>query len=576
MTGFRIEKLRLDERSVEAWSRVDPRFTNWPVVYALSGGRSVYVGESLHAANRFQQHLKSPERRSLSEARVVIDHRFNKSACLDLESFLIRLFAGDGQLTVLNRNEGITDADYFDRASYHATFERIFEELREAGMFSRSIPEIENDVLFKLSPFKALSTDQAAVVENLLEGLFADIESASRSLAVVQGDPGTGKTIVAIYLMKLLSDIQASDAADAIDVDSMFADFFQPGHPELLRDFRVGLVVPQQALRKSVQRVFGRTPGLDPSQVLSPFQVGQSEQPFDLLLVDEAHRLGQRAAQASAVLNLQFADINTRLFGKDDHDLTQLDWIERQSSHQILLVDQLQSVKPADLPTAVLGDVLRRAETDDRYYRLFAQHRVRAGSDYVAYVRAVLRGESPSRPDFGEYDLRFFDDLGTMRDEIRRLDESVGLARLLAGYAWPWRSRRDRDAYDIEIDGVQLRWNTRIVDWVNSPTSIDEVGSIHTIQGYDLNYAGVIIGPDLRHDPDTGRIVFDRPSYHDVNGKKNNPMRGITYSDDDLLQYVRNIYSVLLTRGIRGTFVYVHDPALREHLRSALGFAPSS
>ena len=105
------------------------------------------------------------------------------------------------------------------------------------------------------------------------------------------------------------------------------------------------------------------------------------------------------------------------------------------------------------------------------------------------------------------------------------------------------------------------------VDWVNSATSLDEMGSIHTIQGYDLNVAGVVIGRDLRYDRDARRIRFDRTQYRDRNGKANNNQLGLTYTDDQLLEYVRNIYTVLLTRGIRGTYVYVCDPDLREYLR---------
>ena len=150
----------------------------------------------------------------------------------------------------------------------------------------------------------------------------------------------------------------------------------------------------------------------------------------------------------------------------------------------------------------------------------------------------------------------------------------MGLARVVAGYAWPWRSKRDKSAYDIELDGLRLRWNQVAVDWVNSPGSLDEVGSIHTIQGYDLNYAGVVIGKDLRYDPARGALYFDRANYHDSRGMQNNRIRGITYTDDDVLSMVRNIYAVLLTRGIRGTFVYICDSALREHLRPYFQGAP--
>jgi DUF2075 family protein len=194
---------------------------------------------------------------------------------------------------------------------------------------------------------------------------------------------------------------------------------------------------------------------------------------------------------------------------------------------------------------------------------------VRAGEDYIGYVRAILAGEArrPHPRAFAPYDLRFFDNLGDMRAEILRLDEAEGLARLLAGFAWKWTTKSDRTAYDIELDGFSLRWNGTDRDWVASEGSVEEVGSIHTIQGYDLNYAGVIIGPDLRYDTDRERIGFDRTNYFDSQGMKNNIQRGITYSDEDILRYVRNIYGVLLTRGIRGTFVYVCDDALREYIR---------
>jgi DUF2075 family protein len=154
-----------------------------------------------------------------------------------------------------------------------------------------------------------------------------------------------------------------------------------------------------------------------------------------------------------------------------------------------------------------------------------------------------------------------------LRRELLLREQEHGLARLVAGYAWKWITKKQKDAFDIEIDGLSLRWNQTQRDWINSPGAIDEVGSIHTVQGYDLNFAGVIIGRDLRFDPVAQRIVFDRSNYHDTKGRENNPKLGITYSDEDLLAYVRNIYTVLLTRGIRGTYVYVCDDALREHLK---------
>jgi DUF2075 family protein len=96
------------------------------------------------------------------------------------------------------------------------------------------------------------------------------------------------------------------------------------------------------------------------------------------------------------------------------------------------------------------------------------------------------------------------------------------------------------------------------------------MGSIHTIQGYDLNFAGVVIGRDLSYDPISGDITFQRDSYFDTKGKEDNPKLGLKFSDSELLAYVINIYRVLLTRGIKGTFLYVVDEGLRGHLRRSL------
>jgi len=572
MTGFSLANVAFDTTEIARWGATDKRYRNWPVVYVLNSSSEVYVGESLNVEARLKQHVASVDKSTMTDTRVIVNERFNKSACLDLESFLIRMFAGDGNYTVLNRNAGIIDSEYYDRETYRKSFEEIFEELRtQENLFTRTIPEIVNSDLFKLSPFKALNHDQAGAVQDILDGLFHDIEGGKTSISVVQGGPGTGKTVVAIYLVKLIEDIRLHDPQDPIDEDSIFSDFFTPGHPELLQDFRVGIVVPQQSLRESIRRVFSKTPGLEREMVLSPFDVGASEQPFDLLIVDEAHRLNHRANQAAAALNRKFADINVRLFGRDDPELTQLDWITHQSKHTIFMLDRDQSVRPADLPGSTTQALMDSAHSNGALHQLRSQMRISSEHDYVEYIKAVLSNSPPpARQEFPDYDLRFYDDPGEMRRAILKRNEEVGLSRLVAGYAWAWNSKADKSAYDIEIGDVKLRWNSSPKDWISAAGSELEVGSIHTVQGYDLNYAGVIIGRDLRLDEEIGSIFFDRSNYFDKKGMENNTKRGIKYSDADLLQLVRNIYTVLLTRGMRGTYVYVHDAALRERLRRFL------
>ena len=567
MTSFTIKHFHRDSGVAFAIGDDDPRFGNWPVVYTLNDKKQVYVGESLNVRGRFNQHLKAEDKQHLTSALVVIDSTFNKSAALDLESNLVRLLAGDGQFEVLNRNEGIVDAEYFDRKKYRKTFDEIFEQLRELGVFSRPVHEIENLDLFKLSPFKALNPDQEQTVQSFIGDLLMNLGNGENSQSVIQGGPGTGKTVVGVYLMKLLRDLGSDISVEDTESDSFITDPFIAKHKELLRGFRIGLVVPQQALRESVKQVFAKTPGLERAMVLTPFDVGKADEPYDLLIVDESHRLDRRSPQSSAQNNLDFAKITTKLFGSDDFSITQLDWIVKQSSHQVFLLDAAQSVRPTDLPQEVLETLVETAESSKRFYPLESQMRVQGGADYIEYVKAIFSEAPPAPRDFPGYDLRWFEHLGAMEYALDEKEAHGGLARMVAGYAWKWVSKKDQSAFDIELDGVRRKWNSADKDWVQSADAPGEVGSIHTVQGYDLNYAGVIIGNDLRYDPTEKRFFVDEGSYWDKKGKQNSEKYGIKNTPEDLLRYVINIYVVLLTRGIRGTFIYVCDPALREYLR---------
>ncbi|MFC7456243.1 DNA/RNA helicase domain-containing protein [Brachybacterium sp. GCM10030267] len=339
MTSFEIQRIPFDADVVAGMTELHPRFDDWPLVYTIDNGRSVYVGETQRVGSRMKQHLKNPAKSSLRQIRVIVDETFNKSVCLDLESTLIRWFSGDQRFRVLNRNDGLVNADYYGRSEYRANFEDIFEALRAEGLFSRSIAEIENDDLFKLSPFKALNRDQAVAVEAIVEALRDDLEKGQRSLSVVQGDPGTGKTIVGVYLMKLLRDIGEYEPAEDVDPDSMFSEFFLEGSREWFRGLRIGLVIPQQSLRKSVRSVFKKTPALEKAEVLTAFDVGSPEGEWDVLVVDEAHRLSQYAAQSHGTLTKRFRETTAALFGAMDEGITQLDWVRKKAKHTIILLD---------------------------------------------------------------------------------------------------------------------------------------------------------------------------------------------------------------------------------------------
>lgn len=501
-----------------------PHGSNWPVVYILENGEEAYIGETTSATRRTQNHLDNQARDRFNTLCLIADQAFNKSATLDLESKLIEYMAADGAYRLQNSNRGMRNHNYFEKQKYNLIFEEVWQELQTVKITKQDLRAIQNSDLFKFSPYKSLTEDQAEIVESL-ENIF---KSQKESISIVQGEPGSGKTILAIYLAKYLTSIDGS------------------------KPLRMGLVLPQTALRKTVGRIFKSVKGLKANMVMGPSEVVKSlkDGPFDLLIVDEAHRLNQRRNLTNYIA---FDNTSTAL-GLDPQAATQLHWILKTAKHVVLLYDPNQSVKPSDVDASVFQSLVPTSN----YFKLTSQLRALAGSEYPAYLESVLKNQNPRFRKFENYDLKLYQSLQRMVEQIKQNDKAHQLSRLVAGYAWEWKSKYNRDATDIKIGEVCLKWNSTIEDWINSENAINEVGCIHTVQGYDLNYAGVIIGPELKYR--NGNIVFDTEQYKDRYGKHTSK------SSQEMLHYILNIYKTLMTRGIKGTYLYACDEALFNYL----------
>ncbi len=492
---------------------------DWPVVYILENGKEMYVGETVSAFNRFKQHYDNPSKRMLKRAHIITDEEYNKSATLDIESWLIQYLVADNKFLLQNGNLGLANHSYYDREKYKAKFEIIWRELQSMSLASQDLIQIRNSDLFKYSPYKALTSEQINAVNKIQSYLLR----GEHRTHIVSGEPGTGKSVLATFLTKFLT--QADET----------------------KNLSIALVIPQAGLRKTIQRVFSKIKGLTSGMVIGPSNVVGKH--YDLLIVDEAHRLRRR--------------INLSSYGPFDaanrfyelgHEGTQLDWIMRASDSQVLLYDGKQSVVPGDVRPE------RLANLNPVEYELTSQLRVLAGNDYIKFIDDLLSMRETIKPSFGEYDLMYFANIQEMVAVIKEKDRQHGLARLVAGYAWTWETKKGGE-YDIELDGLRLKWNSTNIDWVNSPHAIDEVGCIHTVQGYDLNYVGVIIGPEVSYDEKNHRLVLDKKKYKDFNGKRS------IESDEELERYILNIYKTLLTRGIRGTYIHAVDKSLEKYLR---------
>lgn len=537
---------------------------NWPVVYVLNNARDAYVGETVNAARRAEQHLGNSAKKSLTEIRIITDKDFNKSVVLDLESFLIRHMAADGKYHLLNGNNGIQDHDYYERSAYEDKFRLIWKKLRKLGIVDKPIEEIENSELFKYSPYKSLGPEQREAEMAILKAFEEHRYSEHGVKIIVRGGAGTGKTILAIYLMKLFADInnkgEESEPDDYIDEDIEYV-----YAAERIGGLdKIGIVFPQKSLRSSLKDVFRGIKSLDPSMVLDTTDVVnnyiKTGQKYDLLIVDEAHRLKCRNKGHLSFYG-RFDECN-RLLGLDKMTGTELDWIYKCSRNQIIFRDDLQTIRPCDIDAEDFREI-----TEKRYpgtvveQALNTQWRCLGGNGYIDYIKKILSGTATKKVEIKNYDFRMYDDVGRMVEDIKKLNEKYDLCRTAAGYAWKWVTKNDKKAYDIVIGKNKYRWNSTYDNWIQTKNAVNEIGCIHTVQGYDLNYLGVIIGEDIKYDPATGKVYADKNCYFDQQGKS-----GVANDPEALREYLINIYITLMTRGIRGTYVYVCNKELRDYM----------
>ena len=174
----------------------------WPIVYIITDGKikQAYIGETTDTFSRMAAHLKNGDKNKLSEVHLITSNTFNKSATLDIESNLIRYFSGDGKYKLLNGNVGLANHNYYQKPHYWEIFKSIWDQLRAKGVAQHSLEHIDNSDLFKYSPYKSLSLDQRRSLMTIMLHLLND----TTHNIVMEGGAGTGKSIMAVFLIKLI------------------------------------------------------------------------------------------------------------------------------------------------------------------------------------------------------------------------------------------------------------------------------------------------------------------------------------------------------------------------------------
>jgi DUF2075 family protein len=379
-----------------------------------------------------------------------------------------------------------------------------------------------------------LIDDQKVVHETILQ---VDARAAGRKqVVIVQGGPGTGKSVIAINLLGAFIARQrnaryvSKNAAPRAVYEAKLAGTFT---------------------KTRISNLFSGSGAF----------VDLAPDTYDTLIVDEAHRLNEKSG-----LYRNLGD-------------NQVKELIRSARCTVFFVDDDQRVTLLDIGHT---EELRRHALDlgaeVTELELSSQFRCNGSDGYLAWLDDTLDIRETANPtlDTGEYDFRVFDNPADLHRLIALKNSSNNRSRVVAGYCWKWPSKKDPEAWDIELPefDYQRRWNldTDGSLWIVKPGSVDQVGCIHTCQGLELDYVGVIIGPDLAYRD--GCIVTDATkrasSDQSVKGLKKMMLADAERASALADVIVKNTYRTLMTRGMKGCYVYCTDAPLAAYLRSRL------
>ena len=280
---------------------------------------------------------------------------------------------------------------------------------------------------------------------------------------------------------------------------------------------------------------------------------------YDVLIVDEAHRLKGKG---------------TYMYKGE----SQVDDVIRASKVNIFFIDDHQRIRPDDEGT--VGRVKATAVKHGSQVievELKAQFRCAGAEGFLNWVDHTLQIEDTANFDGWDeasFEFRLMDSPIALEQYVQEKNRQGHKARMLAGFAWNWsgekEGNRDAEINDVSIPeyGFARPWNSRHdqYTWAIDDSKQDQVGCVHTSQGLEFDYVGVIIGKDMVYDAATHSIEGKYDGYYDRSGKK-----GLKDKPEELTKLIKNIYKVLLSRGMRGCAVFCCDKALQAYIRERLG-----
>lgn len=554
---------------------------NYPVVYIHSyrvneDKTKVYVGESNDVINRTRNHYDNRRDDNKWQKDVLVDGRtlrmyiighehFNKSLTLDIENRLIQYMSAMSTIDNVNGRSNPQKKYYTDK-EFDIIFSKIWKQLRKIDkdlFLAESI--IKDSAIFKASPLHKLTVEQTIAKHFILERIdYVLTNNLDNQLILIQGDAGTGKTV-----------LTSSTFYEILEKNNNYFDDEEELQIEK-RDIKCCLLVnhDQQIIvyNDLVHKL--NLKNSDNSDIVSKptrfINNHSKDKKIDVAFVDEGHLLLTRGKQSYTGKN-QLKDIMERA------KVT----VVMFDRNQVLKIDQYWEDN-------TLNYFLELSHRQNNYLKLEQQIRmINASPETRSWIYNFSRNNQIGElPYDAKYELRCFDTpedlLIAIKQKARGEDSS--LSRVVATYDWEYNNATrptDKEFWQVEIGDFKVPWNYELerkldkkekkriknLAWAEQEHTINEIGSTFSIQGFDLSYVGVIIGPSVRYR--NGKV-----EYVPENSFNKRAIDNRTMSDGSLRNFaeelLRNELHVLLTRGVNGLYLYATDDELREKLKKEI------
>lgn len=440
--------------------------------------------------------------------------------------------------------------DYLDEAPAFAKgdvrkLREFIKRVVETGDDSEILYEIDNG---RIKPSKSLQDaivgmlesnpefnlidDQKVVFERIMELSRQCERDGKKRVLIATGGPGTGKTVIAMNLLARLTQ------------EGVFVQYCSKNS------------APRTVYAKKLKGHRTKS-SIDNMFKGSGAYVDAPRNAVGVVLADEAHRLNEKSG----------------LYG--NQGINQIHEIIHAARLSVFFIDECQRVTVKDIGS--VGEIKRWAAVNGAEVyeeELTSQFRCNGSDGYLVWLDDVLEIRETANYDIEgiDYDFEVLDSPDEMRQKVIERNQGSNKSRILAGYCWNWprAGRADTNTHEITIGDFEISWNLDGGEaFALSPTSINEAGCIHTTQGLEFEYVGVIIGDDLRYEGDhvvtdyTKRAGTDQSIKGLKKMEREDPKHALKLADE----IIKNTYRTLMTRGMKGCYVYATDPNLRSYLK---------